>query len=263
MRIVSLSPATTETLSILGLEDSIVGVTPWCRMYLKDRDKTIAGTYLNIDTAALRKLNPDVVFLQAHVHDKFLGVLREAGFNSYLVPLPSNLLDIISNIYLISTVVKRYWEGRELADALIEKLYSYIRSRSSIGEGARVYVEFLWPDKTFSSTGALTYIDDGVRVAGGRNIFYDRVAKFFFPNDEEITALDPQIVLVNIEPPFTGITLNQYLEIRKALRYTSAYRDNRIYLLEESQEVNLAHPGPSFITNTMKKLIEIIQYSQL
>jgi ABC-type hemin transport system substrate-binding protein len=36
MRIISLSPSVTETLVLLGLEDEIVGITPWCRMYLKD-----------------------------------------------------------------------------------------------------------------------------------------------------------------------------------------------------------------------------------
>lgn len=46
MKIVSLSSPTIETLVLLGLEDEIVGVTPWCKMYLNNPDKEVVGTYL-------------------------------------------------------------------------------------------------------------------------------------------------------------------------------------------------------------------------
>ncbi|MEM0372039.1 MAG: ABC transporter substrate-binding protein [Ignisphaera sp.] len=256
MKIVSLSPAVSETLSILGLEDNIVGITPWCRMYLKDENKPIVGTYLDVDIELLKKINPDIVFLQSHVHDEIFHKLRNRNINAHLLPLPTNLLDIISNVEFIASLTNRYWEGKELADKLIEMVMS-IRKRS-IDERPRVYVEFLWPDKTFTTSGCLTYIDDGVRIAGGMNIFFNKVAKFFHPKDEEIVSLDPQIVLVNIEPEFRDMNLDKYISIRKSLKNTSAFRTNNIFLIIESLEHNLAHPGPSFIINTLPKILQII-----
>ncbi|MEM1916974.1 MAG: hypothetical protein QXU00_06810, partial [Ignisphaera sp.] len=90
------------------------------------------------------------------------------------------------------------------------------------------------------------------------NIFFNKVAKFFHPKDEEIVSLDPQIVLVNIEPEFRDMNLDKYISIRKPLKNTSAFRTNNIFLIIESLEHNLAHPGPSFIINTLPKILQII-----
>jgi len=257
LRIVSLSPAVSETLSLLGLEDNIVGVTPWCKMYLKRKEIPIVGTYLDINIEMLKKLNPDIVFIQAHVHDKFLSVLRSEGFNAYLVSLPTNLLDIVSNVEFVASLVDRYWEGKELADKLLDNIVYYKRA-IRVGFRPRVYVEYLWPDKSFSTTGGLTYVDDAIRLCGGVNIFFDKKQKFFFPKDEEIISRNPQIIMVNIEPPFMGITLEKFLSIREPLKNTLAYEEGTIYLIEESVEANLAHPGPSFIINTLKRIAEVI-----
>jgi len=43
---------------LLGLEDEIVGVTPWCKMYLDNPNKEVVGTYLNISFDKLEKINP-------------------------------------------------------------------------------------------------------------------------------------------------------------------------------------------------------------
>ncbi|MCI4456958.1 MAG: ABC transporter substrate-binding protein [Desulfurococcaceae archaeon] len=81
MRIISLSPSVTETLVLLGLEDVIVGITPWCRMYLKDPDnKIIVGSYLTILWDRIELLKPDIIFLQSRVQDKLFWILKEKGF---------------------------------------------------------------------------------------------------------------------------------------------------------------------------------------
>lgn len=245
---------------MLGLEDEIVGITPWCSMYLKNATgKIFAGTYTAVDTSAIKSLNPDLVILQSHVHDHLLPLFRALGLNSYLMPLPANLIDIVSNVEFIATLTSRYWEGKELAESLLEKIIEYMRWSRSTEKRCRVYVEYLWPDRRVSSAGSLTYVDDGVRVAGAQNIFHSRVAKFFFVSDEEVIARDPEVVLANIEPPYTGVSLDRYLEYRPVLMNTTAYRLRSIYLIEESVEANLAHPGPSFITNTVRRIIDIVK----
>ena len=248
MRIVSLSPSVTETLVLLGLEDEIVGITPWCRMYLeRPENKKIAGTYLNILYDVLEEISPDIVFLQSRVHDRFFRDLREKGFNTYLIPLPTNVYGIISHIVLdVGAIVGRYYESRELGAKSLERVSDMIR-RSNTRKRPRIYVEYLWPDKTYSTAGALTYIDDGVRIAGGENIFRDTPKEFFTPSNKEIIKRDPDIILVNIEPVMRNMTLSRYKEIRGELEETRALRENRVVLVVESRRINLAHFGPSFI----------------
>ena len=249
MRIVSLSPSVTETLVELGLEDEIVGVTPWCKMYLRNPEgKEAVGTYTYVPIDKLKKLNPDTVFLQSRVHDKIFYNIKSLGFNAYLVPLPTNVNAIISHIILdIGAIVGRYYESREVADKLIEKVVEISR-RTKKSRRVKIYIEFLWPDRTFSTAGSLTYIDDEVRIAGGENIFYDTPREFFNPRNEDIVERNPELVLVNVEPQMSRLMLEEYKKLRKELSSTKAFKENKVFLVVESRYVNLAHFGPSFIS---------------
>jgi len=247
MRIASLSPAVTETLVSLGLEDEIVGVTPWCKMYLNDVDKKIVGTYRSILFDRLKAVKPDLVFLQSRVHDRLVDVVRGEGFNAHLVPLPTNIYSIISHVIVdVGALVDRYYEARELGERLLSRVLK-ISERTAGVKRLKVYVEYLWPDKTFSSAGAFTFIDDGVRVAGGENIFKDTLREFFNPSDEEIVDRNPEVILVNIEPPLEGLSAEEYKRLRKPLENTKAFKENKVILVKERKNVNLAHFGPSFI----------------
>jgi iron complex transport system substrate-binding protein len=259
MRIVSLSPSVTETLVLLGLEDEIVGVTPWCLPYLKNpHNKVIAGTYTHIFIDRLKQVNPDIVFLQSRVHDGFLELVKKHGFKAYLIPLPTNVYAIISHIILdVGAMVGRYYESRDLAERFLQRVYRVFERSRNVKKRPRVYIEYLWPDKSFSTAGALTFIDDGIWIAGGVNIYRDIVWGFFTPRDEDTVQRDPEVVLVNLEP-FMNISIEEYKKIRKSLENTKAFKEGRVYLVKESREVNLAHFGPSF-ANTIEWMSGILQ----
>jgi len=60
-RVVSLSPAVTETLFSIGLGTSVVGVTEFCFRPREARGRTIVGTYSSVDIEALSKLDPELI----------------------------------------------------------------------------------------------------------------------------------------------------------------------------------------------------------
>jgi iron complex transport system substrate-binding protein len=247
MRIVSLSPAVTETLVLLGLEDEIVGITPWCKMYLTNVNKEVVGSYLSISFDKLEKVKPDIVFLQSRVHDKFFEGVKSKGFNAYLVPLPTNVYAIIAHIVVdVGSIVNRYYEARELGEKLLYRVLKLCEKTKTVRK-LKVYVEYLWPDKTTSSTGSLTFIDDGIRIAGGENIFKDIPKEFFNPLDEDIINRNPEIIVVSLEPPFEDLNIENYKRLRSSLRDTKAFKENRILLVRQSKDVNLTHFGPSFV----------------
>ena len=250
MKIVSLSPAITEILVLLGAEDEIVGVTPFCFMWLRDK-KEIIGSYLHVRFDRLEKLKPDIVFLQSHVHDKFYEIVKSRGFNAYLTPLPSSLYGILQNVLDVGSLIGRYYEARELVSRIVLEKLSRLRDILSkpLSSRVRVYVEYLWPDWSYSTAGALTFIDDGLWWSGGLNIFYDRPAKFFTPKREEVGLRDPEVVLVNIEPQME-VSMREYLN-RRWTGELEAARSDRVFLVRESKNINLAHMGPSFIDTVM------------
>lgn len=221
MRIVSLLPSVTDVLVSLGLEDGVVGVTPFCLPWLKRKglgDVVLAGDYLNIKIDKLKKLRPDVVFIQSRVHDRFLEPLRAMGFNVFLVALPSSVLDALVEVIRISDIVGRGYEGRLMVSKLYDGLKPFMDESRILPTNLRhrVYVEFLWPNWTYSTSGSLTYINDIVWLAKGLNIFHDVVTEFFTARDDDIFRLKPRAVLVNIEP-YMKINMDKYLSKREAI----------------------------------------------
>jgi len=252
MKIVSLSPSVTDTLVHLGLEDEIAGVTPWCLLYLS-KPKPIAGTYLSVNTKFLKEVQPDIVFLQSRVHDKLYPQLKDAGFRAVLVPLPTNIPAILSHVVMdVGAYVGKFEEAMELAYRLAEQVIE-IRRRISPERRRRVYVEYVFPDKSIVTAGALTYINDMIHSAGGFNIFSDKPLEFFKPDDEETNRRNPELVLVSVEPAMRWVTEEKYREMRPAVADNS-----RVIIVVESREKNLAHFGPSFIY-TLEFLSEVLK----
>ena len=103
--------------------------------------------------------------------------------------------------------------------------------------------------------GALTFIDDGIWWAGGINVFHERVVGFFTPKTQEILRKKPQLILVNIEP-LMKLSLPVYLKRR------GFEKAKKILLVKESRDINLAHPGLSFI-NTVLWLSKLLKNTYL
>ena len=260
MRIVSLSPSITDVLVSIGASDSIVGVTPFCRPWLnKDvRELNVVGDYLRVRIDVLKRLRPDYVLLQSHVHDKLYNELKSKGFNAVLIPLPESVLDALSNIVFIGSLLGRNYESRSLVAKLIDQLHPLIKDSyiKPLSNRVKVYIEYLWPNWTYTTSGALTFINDEVWIAGGLNIFYDVVNKFFAPTDEDVISRRPKLILVNVEYAMK-VSVNEYLKKRSVIK--ELFRQGcRVELVKESREVNLAHWGPTALLPTVKVIRKFI-----
>ncbi len=261
MRIVSLTPVATETLVLLGLEDELVGVTPYCRLYLSSMEgKTIVGTCLRVDLDKLYGLRPDLVITQEPVQSAIAGELMGKGFQVYRVRAHTNIHDIIATVVDLGTLTGRYWEAREIAASLEERLLRVLSKTRQIPgpERPRVFVDHFWNYQTSSTVGGLSYVDDGVWVAGGINVFHDVLRGFFDANYEEAAARDPDVILVSVEPHYR-MTVEKYVKLRPAVRRMRAYEEGRIHIIPEGRKVNLNHPGPSFI-DTVEYLYALLRY---
>jgi len=82
-RIVSLSPAITRTLVDLGVEDRIVGRTPYCRAV--EASVPAVGSLLEIDAEAIRAVDPDVVLVQPPAAGMNPGLVRLAEREGWTV----------------------------------------------------------------------------------------------------------------------------------------------------------------------------------
>jgi iron complex transport system substrate-binding protein len=79
-RIVSLSPAITETLFVVGAGPSVVGVTRYCDRPVEARTRTVIGGYTDASLEGIVALSPDLVIAQPSFQQRsLLDRLRDRG----------------------------------------------------------------------------------------------------------------------------------------------------------------------------------------
>src|SRR5262245_47723254 len=120
-RIVSFSPAVTETLFLLGLGDEIAGVSAFCARPPEVKSKRVLGSYNTVRRETLREIAPDVVFTTTGYQREFAVELAK-DFPVYAVELPVTVVSIVDFVQKIGLVTGRVLEGAALSRSLLESL---------------------------------------------------------------------------------------------------------------------------------------------
>ncbi|SDN65904.1 ABC transporter substrate-binding protein [Acetanaerobacterium elongatum] len=112
-RVVSLSPALTEMVSILGYENRLVGRTDYCDYPSSVSNLPTVGSPIMLDTAKIKELKPDLILMQVPTTNEALTQMQQTG--AAIVTLPK-ALDINSTAELYSKIFK-IMEGAEAGAA--------------------------------------------------------------------------------------------------------------------------------------------------
>jgi len=251
-RIVSLSPAVTETLFILGMGESIVGVTEFCFRPQEARGKRIVATYSTVDLQALSSLDPELILSMTGFQRKSAFDLS-TRFNVYPIPLPVSVAHIIGSVIEVGLVTGRYDEARSLALKMTKTVGALEPARRFV----KTYVELDLDGPT--SFGAYSYITDALYLAGGRNVLADEPCNWLAPDPERITAEDPEVIIYEprISEPFEDEDARRVF-VKRGWSNISAVRNGRIFVPPQRPLGFLAHHGPSFVAEAIPWLRKVL-----
>lgn len=189
-RVVSLAPSTTATLSAMGADDLVIGVTAHC-----DVERPVVGGWLNPDYDRIAELDPDLVCtsdgLQADVRDELVG----RGFDVCHVE-PDGLDAVVDSFETVGRAVGRPGAGAELAADARDRLESVRRSVPDESAGSRpvVYCEE-WSDPPMA---AGNWVPEAVTTAGGRYPFVSPGERSREVSRSVVEAADPDHVVLHI-----------------------------------------------------------------
>jgi iron complex transport system substrate-binding protein len=194
-RILSLAPSVTEILFALGLGSRVVGVDSFSDFPPEARTLPRLGGLLDPDLEAMLRLRPDLVILldsQAEVARS----LEAAGVAALAVP-HEDLADVERAVRAIGSRVGRAGRAGALADGIRVALE---RGRVQALEGSRPRVLFVVarePGQVASLTaaGGRTYLDELIKLAGGRNVLRDSPVRYPQLSAESTLRLQPDVVL--------------------------------------------------------------------
>lgn len=180
-RVVSLSPAVTEILYALGAQDLLVGRTDFCLYPDAALDLPSIGGISNLNIESILSLNPDLVISGSMVGKKVTDQMDQMGVPMVCVIEKPKFEALFDNITAIGRLVGKEHE----ADSLIRVLGSGLRNlreadaiEESLQDGNHstpaeipsvYYVVGFGAGGNFTA-GGNTFINDIIRMAGGRNI---------------------------------------------------------------------------------------------
>ena len=195
-KIISLSPAITETLFFLKLGHKIIGVTEQCARMKQAKNKEKVGSFLHPDQEKIISLNPDLVIVYKKIRDEFLLAELTKRNITVLIFAPAKVSEIFDEMEKIGDIVGSGDSARYLVSQLrkrIEVVKEKISGRA-LPKVSRLMRGFpLTVPITIPSPDSYQY--DAIIIAGGRPMFSAGKEVRIQVTFEDMARFNPQLII--------------------------------------------------------------------
>ena len=187
-RIVSLSPALTRTVCMLGGQGAVVGRTPWCEA----PDAVVVGTLEDRDLEAIAALRPTLILRQSRTADPALETVAASAGATVHTWHFDGVDDVRSGLDPLAKLLAA--GGIAGAEAAARDLVARHQQAIAVPVRSTLPVLFLFSVDPPMAFGSGTYVDDLWRAMGGVNA----VGKAGYPalTAEDVIRLAPSAVVV-------------------------------------------------------------------
>jgi iron complex transport system substrate-binding protein len=245
LRIVSLTPGTTELLFALGLKDRIVGVTKYCDYPRAAKSKPkVAG--MSVSAEAVIAQRPDLVVAHKSLNDAAIPQLEKLGLKVFAIE-PNTISQIARDIRTLGLVTARPRTADAIASK-VEKAVSEVRDARKDRPIRRVLVvvqcDPLWV------AGPRTFVDEMLRMAHAENVARDARAGFVPFSVELSVARNPEVIIVGTKSEA------EFFLKSPIWRQCDAVRNKRVYVIDSDL---LVRPGLRLALG-LKKLAEKLDW---
>ncbi len=240
--IVSLSPAHTEIIFMLGQQDKLKAVSVQCDFPEAAKKMEKAGTFLKPDLEKIIRIKPDVVISGGGIQKQTIYELDKLKI-PVIVLYPRNINAIAADMRVIGRLT-----GTEKKAGLMAGKIEALKQAKTKTRILKVYIE-LWGSPAMS-TGGASCINDIVETAGGLNIFKDSASEYPKVSKEEIIKRNPDVIILLYEPE------KDYYQ-RQWFEAVNAGKNKNIFVISEKDSDFFLRPGPR-VAEGVKKMKEII-----
>jgi len=226
-RIVSVAPNVTEILFTLGLGDRLVGVSTYCQYPPEALKIEKVGGYINPSLEKIVALRPDLVVGIAEGDLRtFVDRLAALKIPVYIAN-PRDALEVLTSIRKIGEITFAQEPAREIVRSMEEKIR---RIQDRVQGRPRPRVLHILDFNPLISAGKGTFVDDLIRLGGGRNVAETATGKYPHFSMEEVLVQDPEVILLaSMKSQDPLVKQRRWWERWKTI---SAVKQGRIYVLD-------------------------------
>jgi iron complex transport system substrate-binding protein len=239
-RIISLAPAITETLFIVGAGPQVVAVTTTDTYPPEVKQLPTVGGFApeTISREAILAQKPDLVLAGGRFQRPIVESLDKLGIPAVVID-PTTLDAVEEAIARIGRLT-----GHEETSASVVADFRRRREvvrASAAKDAVRVRVLYVLWDEPLQTTGSGTFVDQMIAEAGGVNAFAEVEQVYPQLSDEVVLASSPDLILA---PDHGGAALAARLSRRPGWGRLAAVKAGRIVNVHEDL---LHRPGPRLI----------------
>lgn len=233
-RIVSLSPAATETMFALGAGKRLVGITTACDRPAEVKNISRVGGMANPSLETILSLKPDLVIMTPEGNPKWAAErLQRFGVPIYIYS-PARLAEVPAGIRALGERLGVTERAKRLAGELETALNN--RSKFQPYRGKKgLFV--IWAEPLLVA-GPRTFMDDAFALEGVINIAADGTGLFPRFSLEEVIRRKPDVVIFG-----GGHIADQERQIKKLIKRLRSASGGRVPTICFAGD-GLYRPGP-------------------
>jgi len=242
LRVVCLTPSTTEIVDALGAIDLVVGVDKFSVAPVSVQHLPKVGDFLSPSLEAIAALHPDIVLLDS-VQTHAIEGLKSAKIRYLALPI-QNIADVRAALRAVADALGR----PAAADAEIARLDAHLAAEARRAEagaaarGGRPRVLFV-VDRRPGGLGGMvaagpgTYLDELLARAGAVNVLADAPVRYVQISPEEVIQRTPDVIFDAVHDDDPARARGDWAPLSSV----PAVRDGRVHVLGTAVYVT---PGP-------------------
>jgi iron complex transport system substrate-binding protein len=238
-KIVSLTPATTETLFALGAGSRVVGKVEDIAKYPPDAESIpVVATFSSVDVEQIVSLGADLVVSGGAGLTQGAAVeqLRRANI-PVIVSYPTTIDQAIQGFRLLGRAVGAADAGNDLADTTKATLDALAAKAATATDKPRLFYEIDASNAIFTPPADSIY-GEMFKLAGSEPISGDASYSISL---EDLVAADPEVILLG--DAAYGVTADAVSK-RSGWRGMAAVKDGRIVPIDD---IVVTRPGPRLV----------------
>ena len=222
-RIVSISPAITEVMFLVGAQDKLVGVSDFCNYPPETEKITKIGGMHNINFEQLLSLHPDVVLIGSMISQKDVDAIEKMGIPVICIVEESSLEGMAKMMEVVGKITQCEGKGNAEAAKWRERIAELRGNAPNPADRKCVYYVVGFGDGGDFTAPKNTHIQEIIELAGGRNAG-DSLTGWTISR-EYLFKVNPDIIVVRREDRDAFVSRHPYTQL-------DAVKNGKVYPIE-------------------------------
>ena len=222
-RIVSISPAITEVMFLVGAQDKLVGVSDFCNYPPETEKITKIGGMHNINFEQLLSLHPDVVLIGSMISQKDVDAIEKMGIPVICIVEESSLEGMAEMMEVVGKITQCEGKGNAEAAKWRERIAELRGNAPNPADRKCVYYVVGFGDGGDFTAPKNTHIQEIIELAGGRNAGGSLTG--WNISREYLFKVNPDIIVVRQEDRDAFVSRHPYTQL-------DAVKNGKVYPIE-------------------------------